>query len=50
MACEVTEAIRQTDIKKLSQLANESRKGWPDDLEEAGNPYSFIRNVSSSKK
>jgi len=46
---EVTEAIRQTDIKKLSQLANESRKGWPDDPEEAGNPYSFIRNVSSSK-
>jgi hypothetical protein len=48
--CEVTEGIRQTDIKKLSQLANESRKGWPDDPEEAGNPYSFIRNVSSSKK
>jgi hypothetical protein len=48
--CEVTEAIRQTDIKKLSQLANESSKGWPDDPEEPGNPYSFIRNVSSSKK
>lgn len=48
--CEVTYAIRQTDIKKLSELANVSGKGWPGDREEARNPYSFVRNVSSSKK
>jgi len=47
--CEVTDAIRQTDIKKLSELANVSCKGWPDDPEEAHNPYSFVRNVSSKK-
>ena len=47
--CEVTDAIRQTDIKKLSQLANASCKGWPGDPEEAHNPYSFVRNVSSKK-
>jgi len=27
--CEVTDAIRQTDIKKLSELASASGKGWP---------------------
>jgi len=48
--CEVTDTIRQTDIKNLSQLANESRKGWRDDPEEACDPYSFVRNMSSSKK
>ncbi|HKF03770.1 MAG TPA: hypothetical protein VKB49_15735 [Candidatus Sulfotelmatobacter sp.] len=48
--CEVTDVIRQTDIKKLSELANVSRKGWPDDPEEAHDPYSFVRNVSSTKK
>jgi hypothetical protein len=48
--CEVTSAIRQTDIKTLSELANVSRKGWPDDPGEANDPYSFVRNVSSSKK
>jgi len=48
--CEVTDDIRQTDIIKLSQLANSSGKGWPDDPEEASNPYSFIRNVSSPQK
>jgi hypothetical protein len=47
---EVADAICQTDIKKLSQLANSSRKGWPDDPEEARNPYSSVRNVSSSQK
>ena len=31
--CEVTDAIRQTDIKRLSQLAN--LPAWPDDPEEA---------------
>jgi len=48
--CKVTNAICQTDIKKLSQLANSSGKGWPDDPEEAQSPYSFIRNVSSARK
>ena len=48
--CEVTDTIRQTDIKKFSQLANVPGKGWPDDREEARNPYSFVRNVSSSKR
>jgi hypothetical protein len=45
--CEVTNAIRQTDIEKLSRLANTSGKGWPDDSE-AQTPYSFVRNVNSS--
>jgi len=29
--CEVTNSIRQTDIKRLSQLANASGKGWASD-------------------
>jgi len=48
--CEVTDAIRKTDIKKLSQLANTSGRGWPDDPEEERDRYSFVRNVSFSKK
>jgi len=48
--CQVTDAIRRTDIKKFSQLANSSGKGWPDDPEEARNPYSFVRNVSAPQK
>jgi hypothetical protein len=48
--CEVTSAIRQTDIERLSQLSNSSGKGWPDDPEESRSPYSFVRNVSSSRK
>jgi hypothetical protein len=47
--CEVTDSIRQTEIEKLSQLANSSAKGWPDDPAEARSPYSFARNVSSSR-
>ena len=47
--CEVTHAIRQTDIERLSQLANSSGKGWPHDPEDQI-PYSFIRNVTSSTK
>jgi hypothetical protein len=43
--CEVTESIRQTDIERLSRLANSSGKGWPDDPE-AQSPYSFVRNVT----
>ena len=28
--CEVTNAIRETDIERLSRLANSPGKGWPD--------------------
>ena len=48
--CDVTDAIRQTDIKKLSQVANSFGKGWPDDPDAARDPYSFVRNVSFSTK
>ncbi|WP_041855404.1 hypothetical protein [Candidatus Korobacter versatilis] len=41
--CEVTETIQATDIKRLSELANSSCKGWPD---EPCDPYSFTRNVA----
>lgn len=44
--CEVTNAIRQTDVERLSRLANSSGKGWPADVA-AQNPYSFRRNVAS---
>ncbi len=47
---EVTDNVSPTDIKKLSELANSSGKGWPADSEKARDPYSFVRNVSSSKK
>jgi hypothetical protein len=47
--CEVTNSIRQTDIERLSQLANSSGKGWPQDPEEQ-TPYSFVRNVVSPRK
>jgi hypothetical protein len=47
--CKVTNAIRQTDIERLSQLSNSSSKGWLDS-EEAHNPYSFVRNVSSPRR
>jgi len=47
--CEVTNSIRQTDIKRLSRLANASGKGWPDDPAEQ-TPYSFVRNVNSTAK
>jgi len=32
--CEVTDSVRETDIKRLSQLANASHKGWPADIED----------------
>lgn len=47
--CEVTNSICQTDIKRLSQLANSPGKGWPHDPDEQ-TPYSFTRNVTSSQK
>jgi hypothetical protein len=40
--CEVTDSIRQTDIERLSKLANAVGKGWGD----TPDPYSFIRNVT----
>lgn len=43
--CEVTDTIRQTDIERLSRLANSTGKGWPTDPEEARNPHAFLRNV-----
>jgi hypothetical protein len=46
---EVTNDIRQTDVERLSRLANASGKGWPTDPEEAQNPYSFTRNVSGNE-
>ncbi len=46
---EVTNSIRPTDIKRLSQLANSLGKGWPQDPAEQ-TPYSFTRNVTSSEK
>ena len=40
----ITESIVQTDIEKLSQLANSSGKGWSDDP--ASGPSSFVRSVA----
>jgi hypothetical protein len=42
--CEVTDAVRQTDIERLSKLANADGKGWGDNP----NSYSFTRNVTLS--
>jgi hypothetical protein len=47
--CEVTNSIRPTDIKRLSQVANSPSKGWPHDPREQ-TPYSFTRNVTSQDK
>lgn len=44
--CEITHSIVQTDVERLSQLANASGKGWPDGP--ASDPYSFQRNVAFS--
>jgi len=33
--CEVTDSIAPTDIERLSQLANSSGRGWPNDLAQA---------------
>jgi hypothetical protein len=45
--CEITSSIVQTDVERLSRLANSSGRGWPDDPAAAG-PYSFRRNVTFS--
>lgn len=42
---EVTNSIRQTDIARLTELANASGKGWGDHPDD---PYSFVRNVTLS--
>ena len=44
--CEVTNTIRETDIERLSRLANSPGKGWADSKET--DPCSFRRNVTSS--
>lgn len=44
---EITNSIVQTDIEKLSRLANSPGKGWPNDP--ASGPYSFRRNVTNSR-
>jgi hypothetical protein len=43
--CEVTDSIRQTDITRLTRLANATGKGWELD---SVDPYSFKRNVTLS--
>ena len=43
---EVTNSIVQTDIERLSHLANASGRGWPNDPDSG--PYSFVRNVTFS--
>ena len=40
----MTNSIAVTDVESLSQLANSSGKGWPDDA--FPSPYSFKRNVT----
>jgi hypothetical protein len=47
--CKVTTSIRQTNIERLSRLANSPDKGWPDEPE-ARTPYSFVRNVNFPPK
>ena len=41
--CEITKSIVETDIERLSKLANSPGKGWPNDP--TPGPYSFVRNV-----
>jgi hypothetical protein len=43
--CEVTNSIRETDITRLTSLANATGKGWEVD---SVDPYSFKRNVTLS--
>jgi hypothetical protein len=44
--CEITNSIVQTNIERLSRLANSSGRSWPNDP--ASGPYSFVRNVTGS--
>jgi hypothetical protein len=45
--CEVTHAIIETDIERLSRSANAPGKGWPDSPG-IPDPYSFRRNVTTT--
>lgn len=42
---EVSDSIRETDVLRLSKLANATGKGWGEEPED---PYSFRRNVTLS--
>jgi hypothetical protein len=44
--CEITNSIVQSDIERLTVLANTAGKGWPNDP--TSGPYSFARNVTFS--
>jgi hypothetical protein len=44
--CEITNSVVQTNIERLSRLANSSGRGWPNDP--APRPYSFVCNVTFS--
>src|SRR5689334_12430816 len=44
--CEITNSIGQTDIERLSGLANTLGRGWPNDP--TSGPYSFVRNMTFS--
>ena len=46
--CELTHSIRQTNIERLSRLANALGKAWPDDPAKQ-TPYSFVRNVTNPR-
>jgi hypothetical protein len=46
--CEITHSIRQTNIERLSRLANALGKGWPDDPAKQ-TAYSFVRNVTNPR-
>jgi hypothetical protein len=43
---EITDSIVQTDIQRLTDLANAPAKGWPADPDSG--PCSFVRNVTAS--
>ena len=44
--CAITNSIVQTDIERLSELANTLGRGWPN--VPTPSPYSFVRNVTFS--
>ena len=46
--CEITHSICQTNIERLSRLANALGKGWPDDPAKQ-TAYSFVRNVTNPR-
>jgi hypothetical protein len=44
--CEITDSNLQTDIERLSRLANSPGRGWPNDP--APGPCPFVRNMTFS--